>query len=85
MRQPQGITGVIDKYKTLIIDKNYNLKTMEIFFNGYFEDADAKFKRNPDDIKNKCKIPKGFTIKRTCLDDLMFKYVDYQGNPLKVI
>lgn len=71
--------GIIDKYKALIIDKEYNLKEIELYFDGYFEEINF----GPDFEKKECKIPNGFTIRPTCLNDMHLKYIDSDGNELK--
>ena len=44
---------MIDVYETFIIDKNYNMKKVQFYFNGYFNVC----------AKNEIKVAKGFKIK----------------------
>ena len=51
-----GSTNFIDIYETFLIDKDYNLKKVRFFFNGY------RNWRNPDG-KQEIRVADGFHIK----------------------
>lgn len=61
-------TGMIDKYKVLIIDKNYNVLETEFYYDGYFEDVEGGVKIN-------CKIADGFTVRGPVLSNYSTRYV----------
>lgn len=61
-------TGMIDKYKVLIINKNYDVLETELYYDGYFEDVYGGVKTN-------CKIADGFTVRGPVLSNYSTRYV----------
>ncbi|MDR2202229.1 MAG: hypothetical protein LBP26_05655 [Clostridiales bacterium] len=55
---------MIDIYETLLIDKNYNLKKIEFYWNGYFQ----------SEIGGRIRLPSGFIIRSNS------KFVDEKHN-----
>lgn len=72
-------TGKIKKYKTLIIDKEYNLLEVELYYDPNFEELEIKNYVGYVN-KNNFKVADGFTIRGTALKDYMIRYVNSNGS-----
>jgi hypothetical protein len=70
--QPNGIKGVVDKYETWLIDKDYKLKMLDLYFNGYFETQKVVGEKL---TKSQCRLATGFVIE-SCAEDIFFDFVE---------
>lgn len=89
-------TGFIYKYKTLIIDRAYNVYETNFYIDGTFEEIDQVTYRWKHLIKllgktgydsykkNKCKVADGFTIRRTAIKNFFYlEFIKSDGTKIK--
>lgn len=90
-----AMTGEVDKYKTFVIDKTYNVFEVDFCLDGNFDELDQVTYRNEHFIellgktgyeyalKNKCKVADGFTIRRTAFRKDYLEFVESDGTIIK--